>query len=83
MRRARVLPLLALTALAASCSRPPTRDELNSAQMANDMAEAVAELRNGNAELRASLDSLARVVARQDTLVRQLANLAGVTVPPR
>jgi hypothetical protein len=82
MRRVLALALGA-ACLAGGCSRPPTRDELNSAQLANDMTDAVQELRNANAEMRASLDSLTRVVARQDTLVRQLANLAGVTVPPR
>ena len=51
--------------------------------MANDMADAVNDLRALNGDLRNSLDSLTRVVARQDTLLRMVANAAGVQVPVR
>ena len=42
---------------------------------------AVHELRQSNADLRVSLDSLAQVVARQDSLLRQVAVVAGIAVP--
>ena len=73
--------ILTCTSLSASCAKPPTRDELDAAQIANDMADAVHDLRQSNADLRASLDSLSQVVARQDTLLRQVAVVAGVPVP--
>jgi hypothetical protein len=40
-------------------------------------------LREVDAALQGQVDSLARVVARQDSLLRQIANLAGVPVPSR
>lgn len=80
---ARLAVTSALLASASACTRPPTKGELDTVQMANDMAEAVNDLRSVNGELRASLDSLTLVVARQDTLLRQIANVTGVQVPPR
>lgn len=80
--RARWLVLAALGA-GLACVSPPTKGDLNNTQLVNDMAETVNELRVVNSELRTSLDSLALVVARQDTLLRQVANAAGVQVPPR
>ena len=80
-RPIRTLATLALLGLA--CSRPPTRGELDTTQMAEDMSAAVNDLRDVNSELRASLDSLTKVVARQDTLLRQIANVTGVPVPVR
>ena len=73
--------ILTCTSLIAACAKPPTRDELDAAQIANDMADAVHDLRQSNADLRASMDSLSQVVARQDTLLRQVAVVAGVPVP--
>ena len=81
LRTAALAGLVVLLALA--CTRPPTRGELDTTQMANDMAEAVNDLRSINTELRQSIDSLALVVARQDTLLRHIANVTGVQVPPR
>lgn len=66
---------------AAACAKPPTRDELDAAQIANDMADAVHELRQASADMRSSIDSLTQIVARQDTLLRQVAVVAGVPVP--
>ena len=81
--RPRVLLLTALALAGFGCNRPPTRGELNGNQMAMDMAEAVNDLRAVNGELRNSLDSLTRVVARQDTVLRLVANATGVQLPPR
>ena len=81
IRTLATLATLALLGLA--CSRPPTRGELDTTQMAEDMSAAVNDLRDVNSELRASLDSLTKVVARQDTLLRQIANVTGVPVPVR
>jgi hypothetical protein len=40
------------------------------------------EVRQLSYELQDRVDSLTMVMARRDTVIRQLANLAGVTVPP-
>lgn len=80
--RARRLTFAALGA-GLGCVSPPTKGDLNNMQLVNDMAETVNELRVVNSELRTSLDSLTLVVARQDTLLRQVANAAGVQLPPR
>ena len=45
------------------------------------MADAVHELRQASADMRSSIDSLTQIVARQDTLLRQVAVVAGVPVP--
>jgi hypothetical protein len=52
------------------------------AQTVNEMADAVNEIRQLSYELQDRVDSLATVVAKRDSVVRQLANLAGVTIPP-
>ena len=52
------------------------------AQTINEMSDAVNEIRQLSYELQDRVDSLVTVVARRDTVVRQLANLAGVNVPP-
>lgn len=80
IRRAALTAAL-LAVSAAACAKPPTKDDLDAAQIANDMADAVHELRQSNADLRVSLDSLAQVVARQDSLLRQVAVVAGIAVP--
>lgn len=72
------LPILAvaLSVLAASC-RSPMAD----ARMTEQLRQLADEL-NGNrqdaAAIQGQIDSLKSVVAKQDTVIRQLANLAGV-----
>jgi signal transduction histidine kinase len=61
---------------------PATEKDFQMAQTINEMADAVNEIRQVSYELQDRVDSLALVVARRDTVIRQLANLAGVTVPP-
>ena len=80
IRRAALVAAILILGFVA-CATPPTRSERDAAQIANDMADAVHELRQSNADLRASIDSLSQVVARQDTLLRQVAVVAGVPVP--
>jgi hypothetical protein len=50
-------------------------------QSVNDLGEAVNAMRQDYGVLADQMDSLRLIVARQDTIVRQLANLAGVAVP--
>jgi hypothetical protein len=73
--------LLTLLMGAAGCL-PATEKDFQMAQTINEMADAVNEIRQLSYELQDRVDSLTFVVARRDTVIRQLANLAGVTIPP-
>lgn len=79
-RRALQLSLaLALFALA-GCLRDPNADA-NTAEAITALGDELSYLKQDNAQLQGQLDSLRVVVARQDTLVRRLAGMAGVPVP--
>ncbi|HEV8362504.1 MAG TPA: hypothetical protein VGQ52_03215 [Gemmatimonadaceae bacterium] len=83
MRRARLwfrCLTLSLAASAAACS-VPSRSDLEVMQSVNDLGEAVNAMRQDYGVLTDQVDSLRLIVARQDTVLRQLANLAGVAVP--
>ena len=77
------IPLLAGCLLlgAAGCL-PPTERDFQLAQTINEMNEAVNEIRQLSYELQDRIDSLTMAVAKRDTVIRQLANLAGVPMPP-
>jgi hypothetical protein len=74
-----VLPVILVTT--PGCM-PPTERDFQLAQTINEMSDAVNEIRQLSYELQDRVDSLTMVVARRDTVIRQLANLAGVPVPP-
>jgi hypothetical protein len=59
------------------------RADVATAQAIGEMADAVADVREQQVALSSQLDSLRLVVARQDSVLRVVANLAGVSVPPR
>ena len=80
--RHRVLFLVAACA-SLSCMKPPTQQDLANGQLLNDVTDAINNLQQGTADLQSRVDSLSLVVARQDTLLRQLAAIAGVQVPAR
>ena len=80
--RPRILLLVAACATL-SCMKPPTKQDLTNGQLLNDVTDAISNLQQGTADLQSRVDSLSLVVARQDTLLRQLAAIAGVQVPPR
>lgn len=48
-----------------------------------DVGTTLSQMQQDYGELYNTVDSLRSVVARQDTLIRQLANLAGLPIPPR
>jgi hypothetical protein len=77
--------LIARSALVASalagCLRNPSADAAT-AQALTEIAEQLAALQQDNAALQSQIDSLLTVVARQDTVVRRVANLAGVPLSP-
>lgn len=78
------LTLRCLTCLAAvatlGCS-VPSRSDLEVMQAVNDLGDAVNGLRQEYGILAEQLDSLRLVMNKQDSLIRVLANLAGVAVP--
>lgn len=73
---------LALMLLLPSGCRSPQADALIAQQM-REMGDELNSARQETALMHEQLDSLRLVVARQDTLVRTLAGMAGVPVSPR
>lgn len=72
---------LTIVLVLAGCG-PATERDLQIAQAMTEMTDAVNEIRQLSYELQDRVDSLTIVVAKRDTVIRQLANLAGVPVPP-
>jgi len=67
--------------LVAGC-RNPQADAVIAEQM-RDLADELSSAHQETAMMHEQIDSLRIVVSRQDTLLRQLAGMAGVPVPPR
>jgi hypothetical protein len=63
-------------AMLAGCSNPSANVDL--AQQLQEMGDVISETRGETAQLRVELDSLRGVIARQDTVIRQLSSMAGV-----
>lgn len=61
---------------------PATERDFEVAQTIQEMSDAVNEIRQLSYELQDRVDSLTTAVAKRDTVIRQLANLAGVPIPP-
>lgn len=79
--RAIALPLILLLA-AVACYEDP-QAKMDQMQQTNDLIDVVNELNARTSEMGFTLDSLRQVVARQDTTIYRLANLAGVPYPQR
>lgn len=77
MRICRRPIVLALAALAA-CSGPVTTGDTTLAETVIDMSDALIAVRDETALLQAQVDSLREQMARQDTLLRRLASMAGL-----
>lgn len=69
---------LAAGAAGAACTGVSPQQDVSTAQVVVDLTDAVNELRQENAVLQGQIDSLRIEVARQDTLVRQMAGAMGV-----
>ena len=67
----------------AACVQNPGSANETLGQSIIELGDAISALREENAAIQEQLDSLRRQVARQDTVMRQLANMAGVSVPAR
>lgn len=74
-------PVLFALVLVAGCM-PATDRDFQLVQTVTDMTVAVNEIRQLSYELQDRVDSLTTVVAKRDTVIRQLANLAGLQIPP-
>lgn len=74
-------PALIALILLAGCL-PATERDFEVAQTIQEMSDAINEIRQLSFELQDRVDSLTTAVAKRDTVVRQLANLAGVPIPP-
>ena len=75
------LALAAAGALAlAACAQNPGSANETLGQSIIELGDAISALREENAAIQEQLDSLRRQVARQDTVMRQLANVAGIPV---
>ena len=77
----RRLGVIALLAVGTACV--DTTAQQNTAQAIMDLGDQLSGMREDNALLQAQVDSLRGALARQDTLLRQLAGMAGVPVPSR
>jgi hypothetical protein len=73
----RALSALALVGGLAGC-RPSSDVDVATGQALIELGDAVNDLRRESSILQQELDSLRIQVARQDTLLRQMANLAGI-----
>lgn len=69
----------ALVLLCSAC--PASRADVAMSEQIIQLGDGMNDLRQDNAALQQQVDSLRTVVAKQDTVIRQLANLAGVPLP--
>jgi len=70
-----------VTVLSTSCYQDPAK-QLDAMQQTLDLQATLEDLGNRTTELQFALDSLRGVIARQDTTLKALANLAGVPFTP-
>jgi len=74
MRRA--VSMLVLSIVLSGC--PASRADVAISEQIIQLGDGLNDLRQDNAVLQQQVDSLSRIVARQDTVIRQIANLAGM-----
>jgi hypothetical protein len=72
----RVVGALALILICSAC--PASRADIAMSEQIIQLGDGLNDLRQENAVLQQQVDSLSLVVAKQDSVLRQLANLAGV-----
>jgi hypothetical protein len=77
-RRLASIPAALLLGFTA-CIGSPTADPAM-AEAINEIGNELGMLRDENAQLQFQVDSLRSALARQDTLLRQVANLSGVPI---
>ena len=72
----RALGVIALVLICSAC--PARRADIAMSEQIIQLGDGLNDLRQENAVLQQQVDSLSVVVAKQDTVLRQLANLAGI-----
>ena len=72
----RFLCALALVVVCTAC--PATRADVAMSEQIIQLGDGLNDMRQDYAALQEQVDSLRTIVAKQDTVIRQLANLAGV-----
>jgi len=72
----RAAAVLAIVIVCAAC--PASRADVAMSEQIIQLGDGLNDLRQDNAALQQQVDSLRLIVAKQDTVIRQLANLAGV-----
>lgn len=72
----RALGAIALVLICSAC--PASRADIAISEQIIQLGDGLNDLRQENAVLQQQVDSLSLVIAKQDTVLRQLANLAGV-----
>ena len=72
----RFLPVLALVIVCTAC--PATRADVAMSEQIIQLGDGLNDMRQDYAALQEQVDSLRTIVAKQDSVIRQLANLAGV-----
>jgi predicted lipoprotein len=72
----RAAAVLALALVCSAC--PASRADIAMSEQIIQMGDGLNDLRQDTSALQQQMDSLRLVVAKQDTVIRQLANLAGV-----
>lgn len=70
--------LCAVTLIVVCAACPATRADIAISEQIIQLGDGMNSLRQENAEIQQQVDSLRLVVARQDTVIRQMANLAGI-----
>ena len=71
---------IGLIVVMAGCVDPNAQQ--NTAQALVDLGDQLNAMRQDNAVLQEQVDSLRQALAKQDTILRQVAGMAGVPVPP-
>jgi hypothetical protein len=79
IRLARAPSTLALFLLVSFAGSQET--DIQQAEALLQLGDGLNEMRTQVGDMQAQVDSLRSIVARQDTIIRQLANLAGVQAP--
>lgn len=72
------MKLLLLAMAAISCA--PPENEITIGETLLQLGDELNALRQENAIIQSQLDSLRSVMAKQDTVLRQLANISGMPV---
>ena len=71
-------PLAALTFALVCAACPASRADVALSEQIIQLGDGLNDMRQDNAALQEQIDSLRTIVAKQDTVIRQLANLAGI-----